>query len=263
VSVTGERLAPHKARDQVRDSFLRDQGFDLDLLQKLGLESRGVYRLVMTSSGGGHKGEFYLIQGSFEADKARATLKQISRAAHDVEGLGAEGRYYEVEPALGNKYYAAVVGPGTVAHAPESADIIHALEKAAGTRKSELTDKNLRRLISELGPRGGFSLLLSGSCTLDPKGASIREAFGIVALDANIKLGEGLDFKTLIHCTTEERARDARDLYQTLLKFALGKDKSTDALVKALTDATSSVDRQTLTLERHLSGMELSRLLNR
>jgi hypothetical protein len=151
-------------------------------------------RLVLTGSGRGTDDSLrVLVQGRFDPDRFR-TLADYAYKVIDVpDDLGGHYRLYELgDPARGGLAFFALASPTTVVFSPSRDEVLDALKKGAGWKRTVLDQEGVRAGLDRTDTTRGLWLVM-------PDGAGA------------LNLAEAAPAAVLVDAGNEENARDVAE----------------------------------------------------
>jgi hypothetical protein len=247
------------------------------LLQGAGLDPlKDVSRVLIFTGGGSwpeesevrEAGPSLLVQGSFDLARLHA---QADRAARDYPAVVTaharrDAKVYEI--ALGpDRLLAVALDAHTLFASPQPDAIDAALAKAAGKKKTELKNAELRERFAR--PKADRALAVIGTADMVTATSDVtefkdgktvykrtarqtlgEEGMRLLTLDADV--GDELSFRLTLVCKDADQAAKGEEALARLIKAGItrmGADERTAALAEALRGLKLSRRGDVLTLE--------------
>jgi tetratricopeptide (TPR) repeat protein len=137
-----------------------------------------------------------LVQGRFDPERFRLLAENAYKVVEVPDGLGGHYRLYELaDAARRGPGFFALASPTTVVFSPSRAEVVDALEKGAGWRRTALEDPGVRAGLERTGTAGGLWLVVPGGAgaanlaDADPAGVLIQAGDEAKAQEAAGRLG--------------------------------------------------------------------------
>jgi hypothetical protein len=246
--------------DQVQ-MVLKDTGFD---------PFKDVDRVVLAITPGadGFSAPYFVVEGRFDVAKLTAKAEEISKLFPSFKPVEiGKAKVYEMGFGGGNPPYLGLLDKNTLILAGTKQEMTDALEKAGGTKKTDLKYKSLAKLLAKMDPK----LAVNVACAAEmPTGGSVMSLPGGGIVRMVRTLGdEGIDSVTGGIAVDEEgkakihfTAKDAEIAKKLGAEFEVGlaevqKEIAREAtrnehllpVIDVVKSIKSSVDEKTLTVE--------------
>jgi tetratricopeptide (TPR) repeat protein len=211
-----------------------------------------------------------LIHGRFDPDRFRTLAEDRFKPQEAPDGLGGYYRLYESRAAgSGARAYIALVNGTTIVFSPSRDEVLDALAKGAGWKRTALEQEGVRAGLERVDSGRSAWLVLTGGAVLS-NGVSAEKSFGLLRLVGSLNVTEDAAVEMVATIKEEKGARKAaEDLTRDLPKLV---DRATAAagqrpelaplleLAKAL-QVTAKDD--TVTVKGQMSGAAIAEALKK
>jgi len=181
-------------------------------------------------------GPYFIVQGRFDAAKLEAKVKQLLPDLK-VHEIGAN-KVLELNSKLlgGMPMFAAVVDPKTVVIARFKEQVAVALDKAAGKKKTTLTDKVLAGLLAKLdadqvvaaaasGDMIGGSSTTVANNVATVKHRTLKEETGVESVLAVLRVADDLKGEVTITVNDGDQAKNMAQTIETGVQSGIDQIK--------------------------------------
>jgi tetratricopeptide (TPR) repeat protein len=161
-----------------------------------------------------------LVHGRFDPERFQTLAEDRFKPQEVPDGLGGRYRLYEVR-AAGDKApaYVALVNGTTVVLSPSRDEVLDALAKGAGWKRTALQQEAVRAGLERLDAGRSAWLVLAGGALLN-NGVSAEKSFGLLRLVGGLSVTEDASVELRATIKDEKGARKAaQDLARDLPKL--------------------------------------------
>jgi eukaryotic-like serine/threonine-protein kinase len=196
-------------------------GFDIDLAKE-------VHHIVIARADLSRPDDFFMVlQGTFDVEKSRTTMKRTSARTYQAKGLNdANGTYYEFTDDINGKpTFVATAGPGVLVMATDHPYLNEVLHRIAKPGRNELKDRELAdaldRPLGDKFPTPTVRVVLGGSFAV-AEDKTLEEKFSVRSVTGNLFLRQGSRLAVFFRCKDDDAAgrleTDIRGFLQIMAK---------------------------------------------
>lgn len=233
-----EALRKTIAENKDIDKGLKDMGLDpLKSIERILLVHGENSHRIEEKGGKTDAGLFFIIHGKFDAAKLHAKADQIAKDIPDLLKIEKHGTQRLYKVTLAEPYYLALPDSTTIVASIFRDQVVEALDKGAGKKKSELKHKDFQALLAKADAKQSLWLVATGRMVHSFDKAvkvvnnkkvvvTVKDSLanaGVESITGGLTITDGIATELKIGVKDADTAKMATTFIQTDLTDAVGR----------------------------------------